>query len=212
LFILKNELEIAEELLQKGLNLYRITPNQQNLFRYKLAKVYFWKGEFDNSLKHLAEITKDLKDNTANDALQLSFIINIGKKDSVSLVKYAEADHFAEQGKFNLAADNFRLLSQNENLLILNDISKLKYAEMLAALDYFPETVKILEEIVNLKTRNIFSDKSLYFLGEVYEFGLKDLNSAKSIYQKLLENYPNSIYFESCREKLNELTTNKSNT
>ena len=142
----------------------------------------------------------------------LSFIINIGKKDSVSLVKYAEADHFAEQGKFNLAADNFRLLSQNENLLILNDISKLKYAEMLAALDYFPETVKILEEIVNLKTRNIFSDKSLYFLGEVYEFGLKDLNSAKSIYQKLLENYPNSIYFESCREKLNELTTNKSNT
>lgn len=211
-FILKNELEIAEELLQKGLNLYRITPNQQNLFRYKLAKVYFWKGEFDNSLKHLAEITKDLKDNTANDALQLSFIINIGKKDSVSLVKYAEADHFAEQGKFNLAADNFRLLSQNENLLILNDISKLKYAEMLAALDYFPETVKILEEIVNLKTRNIFSDKSLYFLGEVYEFGLKDLNSAKSIYQKLLENYPNSIYFESCREKLNDLTTNKSNT
>lgn len=206
-----NDLEKAKELFENGLKLYRATPEQQNAFKFKLAKINFWSGNFSDALNYLSEITVNLNDNKTNDALELSFIINVGKRDSLSLLEFARADLAAEQEKFNIAAENFKLLSQNKDLFVLNDVSKLKYAEMLAALNYLPETVNILEEIVNLKTKNIFSDKSLFFLGEVYEFGLLDSTKAINVYKNLLENYPNSIYFEKCREKLNYLTTKKSN-
>ncbi len=209
--IKNNDLQKSEQHFLNGLNLYRSAPAQQNLFKYKLAKIHFWKGEFEKAINYLSEITRNLGDDISNDALELSFIINVGKKDSLSLIQFAEADLFAEQEKYNLAAENFRLLSQNKDLFILNDISKLKHSEMLVALDYLPEAVIILEEIVHLKSKNIFSDKSLYFLGEVYEYGIADISLAVSTYEKLLESYPNSIYFEKCREKLNNLTTKKSN-
>ncbi|MHB8929689.1 MAG: tetratricopeptide repeat protein [Melioribacteraceae bacterium] len=44
-------------------------------------------------------------------------------------------------------------------------------------------------------------------LAQCYQYGTKDLQKAAQVYQKLLETFPNSLYFDRAREALQSLST-----
>jgi tetratricopeptide (TPR) repeat protein len=175
---------------------------------FNLARIEFWKGNFTNSVNLLDDVTKNLTTDFANDALELAALINTTKKDSLNLLLYAHADLLAVQNKHKDAGIELKTLSDNPNLFIINDFAKNKFAEMLIAQNELPSAIKVLEEIMENQKNAIFIEKSTFLLAQCYQYGIKNLQKAAQIYQKLLETFPNSLYFDRAREALQSIPTN----
>lgn len=205
--VILGKLEEAKKFFGNAAGSANVLPNDIAEANYFLARIEFWNGYFDNSLKLFKNVTKDLSADFTNDALELSSIISVGKRDSLNLFKYAQADLYSFQNKFKDAANAFKTLADNPNLFILNEFANLKYAEMLLAENDLPVAIKILEVLSDSSKTAIFADKSLFLLAQCYQFGIKDRQKAIQNYQKLLEKFPNSLYFDRARDCLKDLQT-----
>ena len=200
-----NKLDEAKKELH---NVYASSKTESKIkleTKFLIAKIDFYQANFKGSLATLANINKDLSNDLSNDAIELSMIINLGKIDSLSLVSFADAELKTDQYKFQDAEIIFKELSENENLLFLKNISRIKYAEMLVAQDKYPVAIEVLKELSGREEFNIFADRSFYLLAQVYEFGIGDVGSAQSTYQKFLELFPNSLYLDKSQENLKRL-------
>jgi len=205
--IVNDNLESSKSFFFKTYSSNKLNREQQTEALFMLAKVSYWEGNYDESLSHLSNIMRDLKNDKANDAIELSVIINTGKRDSLNLLKFARADLLALQNKFIEAANIYKELGNNKNLILLGNVSIYKYAEMLIMMNDLPIAIEILNELSNTGELNIFEDKSLFLLANVYQYGILDFKTAISIYQKLLENFPNSLYLDRSRENIISLKT-----
>jgi hypothetical protein len=62
--------------------------------------------------------------------------------------------------------------------------------------------ISSLEKIVEKEIPGIFADKAVFLLGEIYQYAVKDNEKASRAYEKLLEEFPGSLYFDRCRANL----------
>lgn len=209
--IIQNELGKAGEYLSQIISNSRSTPEEKNEAEFFKGKIEFWNGNYAAAVERLARITKTLGDNTANDAIELSIIINTSKQDSANLVKFAFAELLAEQRKFTEAYQIYGELSENKNLLSLKDLSALRKCEMTIAMDKLPEAISSLQELLSEENQNIYADKSLFLIGQIYQFGINDKPAAVKAYENLLEKFPNSLYLDSARENITLLKNGMSN-
>ena len=173
--------------------------------KFLIAKIEFYQANFEGSLSTLANINKDLSNDLSNDAIELAMIINLGKIDSLNLVSFADAELKLVQYNFEAAEKTYKELSENKNLLFLKNISRIKYAEILIARNNYPVAIEVLKELSGREEFNIFADRSFYLLAQVYEFGIVDVGSALSTYEKFLELFPNSLYLAKSQENLKRL-------
>ncbi len=173
--------------------------------KYRLARIRFYKGDIEPAQKLLADILKNLKDDNANDALQLSMLLNSSKIDSSNLKTFAEAEFLAEQKKFNEAAEKYKLIAENQQAFLLHSIASIRLAEMKLAVNDYQQAIELFTKVVEEGEKNIYSDKALYLLGEIYQYGLGNNAKAVEMYEKLLVKFPASIYLDDAREKINIL-------
>lgn len=177
--------------------------------KFHLGLIHFWRGDFSSAQNVFKEFLNNLNSDYANDALEYSSLISASKKDSTNLAKFANAEKLLFQNKLKEAAIEFKTLADNSNLFILNEFAKYNLAKIFLIEDNFSLAIKTLEELVEDKKTSILADKSTFLLGLTYEHGIGDLYKASGIYQKLLENFPNSLYLDKVREYLNAIS-NKS--
>jgi predicted Zn-dependent protease len=144
----------------------------------------------------------NLKDNSANDALELLLLLNPQMNDSSNLLIYAQAEFLAEQKKFDEAAVLYKQISENKLAFILHTISSIKYGEMLIAVDNYKEAVVVLEEVSSEGEKNIYADKAVYLLGKINQYGINNFSKAEEYYQKLLADFPKSIYADDARSQI----------
>jgi tetratricopeptide (TPR) repeat protein len=175
--------------------------------RHYLARIEFWNGNFFVATQRLKEMNLTLSNDYSNDAIELNFLISIAKKDSINLIKYAIADLLLLQNKLEQAATEFKTLADNDNLFVINQFAKSKLAEIFICKDDFFSAEKLLEELSREDNSLIFVDKSTFLLGMTYLYGSKDIPKAKETFQKILEKFPNSIYFDRARVELNSIQT-----
>ena len=209
--ILRNDLKKAQNYYNEIISNSRASAADKNFSTFMLSKINFWNGNFDQASVLLKQVVTNLADNYANDAIELSAIINTTKHDSLNLLSFAKAELFTEQNKFKEASEIYSELSKNNNLLTIQDLSALRNAEMMEAMDKLPESVSMLKEISDDKSTNIYADKALFLMGEVYQYGIQDNNLAMQAYEKLLANFPNSLYLDDTREKINSLKKESNN-
>jgi predicted Zn-dependent protease len=184
------------------LNLKSASEDEMNKAIYQLAKVNLYQGNFDEARKLLSRVLTDLKDNSANDALELSLLLNPQMNDSSNLMTFAQAEFLVEQKKFDEAAINYKKLAENQQAFVLQAISGIRYGEMMIAVDNYPEAISVLESISSEGEKNIYADKAVYLLGKINQFGLKNYGKAEEFYQKLLADFPKSIYNDDARTQL----------
>ncbi len=208
LSIKNNNLDEAKNYAEKLIERKRSSANHKSFARFIKSKIFFWKGDVDSSLSKLNEITSNLSDNYSNNAIELSIIQNSLKKDSMSLNKFAKADMLIEQQKYKEAKILLNELKENQNLFLIADAVKYKLAEINIATDSFDTAEILLNEISEKEMPSAYADKSLFLLGNLYLNGYSNKSQAKLAYQKLLENFPNSLYFDRSRQILNSLGEN----
>lgn len=174
--------------------------DKKNLAKLGLAKTNFYKNDFQKSKELLSEIMNDLNDNSTNNALELSLLLSTSKNDSANLVRFSRAELLAEQMKFDSASDIYKSVYSNPQSFILGQISEFRDAEMDLAMDSLETAIAKFSKIEAEGAKNIYADKALYLEGQTYQFGLKDNSKAIGAYEKLLANFPNSIYLDEVRK------------
>ena len=200
--VINGDLESAANFYNKNSDNAAISSNKRTSAQFKLAKICFYKGDFLKCKELLTVVAALTGDNSANDAIELSLIINTQITDSASLASFAKGEFLAAQCKFGEALEEYRNSSKNQNNIIINDIAALRIAEMQLALNNYEEAIKILESISSKEPAGIYNDKALFLLGQVYRYSLKDYKKAIEIYENFLAKYPNSIYLDNARSEI----------
>ncbi|WP_299249389.1 tetratricopeptide repeat protein [uncultured Lacinutrix sp.] len=176
--------------------------------RFKVAKTSYYKGDFkwaESQLKILKASTSQL---TANDALDLKLLIGDNKtEDSLqtALKVYAKADLLAFQNK------------KEESISLLNTILKdykteaivaqtlLKQAQLLEEKTKFDNAKENYERIISDFKDGILVDDAIYALAEIYANKLNQPEKAKALYESIIFEHADSIYFVESRKKYRAL-------
>lgn len=170
---------------------------------FYLGKSFYWDGAFDEALRHIDETAYDFANDLSNDALEISALINACKKDSSQLALFAGADFLVFQRKYDSASEMLKKILQSENEL-LAEAAKYRYGEILVSLGKFPESIKIMEEI-SAQTNSNYLDNAYFSLGNIYYYGINNFRGAKECFEKLLINFPESVYADRSREMINTI-------
>jgi outer membrane protein assembly factor BamD (BamD/ComL family) len=70
------------------------------------------------------------------------------------------------------------------------------------ALDNYEKSISVLQAISGQNEQNLYADKALYLLGNIYQYGMKDDTKALEMYESLLAKFPNSLYLDVAREEI----------
>jgi tetratricopeptide (TPR) repeat protein len=199
------KLDEAEKLFQSVNKLQRANPEDKSCANYQLARIFSFRNDFESARKYLMSVMGNLKDNIANDAIELSILLNTAKNDSSNLSLYCAAEFLTEQKRFSKAKDLYLQLSQNQQAFVFHSIAKLRAAEMLIATDAYSAAIADLSVIVEEAEKNIYADKALYLQGQIYQYGLKDSLKAVESYESLLAKFPKSLFLDEARQNIIEL-------
>jgi len=200
--LIEGKLDEAESNYSSVIRLRNATEDEKNKAAYKLARINLYKGDFEKSRNYLSKVLTNLRDNSANDAVELSLLLNPEMSDSSNLLIFAQAEFLTEQKKFDEAAINYKKLLENPMLFMLKSISAVRYGEMMIAVENYQEAVSVLESVSAEGEKNIYADKAVYLLGKIHQYGVKNYSKAEEYYQKLLADFPKSIYAEDARAQL----------
>ena len=176
--------------------------------RFRVAKTSYYKGDFkwaESQLKILKASTSQL---IANDALDLKLLISDNKfEDSTqtALKLYAKADLYAYQNKEDEAIDLLTELLKNHKTETIVDQALYKQGKLFEGKkDYLKAEVNYKAIIENYK-EDILADDAYYALAELYVNVLDRPEEAKDLYEQIIFNHADSIYFVEARKKFRAL-------
>jgi len=176
--------------------------------RFKVAKTSFYKGDFDwaeTQLKILKSSTSQL---IANDALDLKLLISDNKYDDslhVGLKLYAKADLMSFQNKIDEAISLLdTVLAEHKGESIIPQ-ALFKQAQLFEQKKQYDKAVGNYQMIIADYRDGILADDAYYFLAELFNNQLAEPEKAKPLYEEIIFNHQDSIYFVEARKKFRML-------
>ena len=201
---------VLQEKFNKALIYY--TQIQRNLknstisqeARFKVAKASYYKGDFkwaESQLKILKASTSQL---IANDALDLKLLISDNKyEDSLqtALKRYAKADLLAFQNRNDEAITLLdKILDEHKTEPIIAQ-ALYKQAQLFELKSQYEKAVVNYQAIIDNYRDGILNDDALFHLAEIYEKKLNLPEKAKALYEQIIFNHADSIYFVDSRKR-----------
>lgn len=180
----------------------RRSEAELNIFRMELALLEFYKGNFGEAANILTEITKNSLDNKTNDALELSMVINGAMKDSVTLSLFAKAELETRRQKYDEAGELYgQIVNKSGAPFLLRNLSQFRIASILVNKGEYRAAADFIDTVLN-KEKSVIADKMQFCQANIFEYGLKDLKRAYSVYEDFLSKFPKSIFIEEVRSKI----------
>lgn len=176
--------------------------------KLKNAKLQYYKGSFSVAKDILDVLKLATSREIANDAEQLSLLIvdNTGMDSTEAAMRwYADVELLLFQNKTDEAVDNL-----NKMLVKYADHSIADEVLWLRANTYLKqgknnEALNDLKKISEAYPNDILGDDAMFTQGKIYEERLKDKQAAMDAYQKVLTQYPGSIYGAEARKRFRML-------
>ncbi|MEI6123974.1 MAG: tetratricopeptide repeat protein [Bacteroidota bacterium] len=182
--------------------------------KFKNALLYYYINEFKYSKAQLDVLKAATSKLIANDAIELSLLIsdNMDADSSFTGLKiFARADLLLFQNKDDLALITIDSISMIGLTHPLFDDVLLKKAKIKIRQEKYAEADSLLEKLVAFYPDDILADKALYMLGQLNETKLNNKTRAMEFYQKLLTDYPGSIFAVDARKRFRNLRGDKIN-
>jgi len=182
--------------------------------KLKNAKLYYYIGEFNWAKAQLDVLKASTSKLISNDAMDLSLLIsdNIDFDSStVPLSMYARADLFS----FRNQDDQALVLLDSITLLFpihpLTDEVLFKKAQIKLKTGKFLDADTLLKQLITNYPNDILADKALFQIAGLYETHFKNKDKAMEFYQKLITDYPASLFTVEARKKFRLLRGDISN-
>jgi tetratricopeptide (TPR) repeat protein len=172
--------------------------------RFKIAQTSYFKGDFKWAQSQLKVLKNSTSQLIANDALDLSLLITDNAvKDSlkIALKTYATAELLSYQNKNNIAIATLQQLLLNYKGHPIEDEALFKQAELFKKTNQFEKAESNYLQLIAINKDDILADDATYYLAELYANKLNNIEKAKEYYQKIIFEYPSSIYLVDARKK-----------
>ena len=180
--------------------------------RFKVAQTSYYKGDFKWAQTQLKVLKSSTSQLIANDALDLSLLIsNNIEHDSIpdALKNYAAAELLAYQNNTSKAIDTLSILLIKFKGQPIEDEALFKQAELYAENKNYSKAEANYLKIIEIDALGVLVDDSYYMLAELYSVHLNNSERAKEMYQKIIFEYPSSIYLVEARKKFRILRGDK---
>jgi tetratricopeptide (TPR) repeat protein len=172
------------------------------------AKLSFYKGEFILAQEHLDILKQATSREIANDAMDLSLLIQdntVMDTSGAALREYAAIELMLFRNKKMDVMDALaEMLVKYRNHSITDEVLFLR-AQLSVEFGNYEDAIQDLEAIIKSYTYDILSDDAFFLIGKIYEEHMNDKEKAMEIYQEFLKNYPGSIYVAEARSRFRKL-------
>lgn len=206
-YLIKGDIWEAALLFGQVDKAYKDEPLGQ-LAKFKNAKLSYYAAEFSWAKAQLDILKSGTSNLIANDALNLSLLISDNEyidTNMYSLKLYAQADLLVFQHKYEAAImklDSINILFPNNDLE--DDILFTKANIDLNKQDFQSAINKLIKVADNFKD-GIWADDAVFKIAELYQYKLSDQSSAMKFYQKLIDEFPGSLYVIEARKRFRAL-------
>lgn len=176
--------------------------------RFKVAQTSYFKGDFDWATAQLKVLKGSTSQLIANDAAELFLIISDNKpQDSIpsGLTEYAKAELLAFQNKDLEALAVLKDIQANYRGFPVEDEAIYKEAKLMIKQKRYDEALLALAKVLTIDPEGILNDDVYYQVAELYSTKLNMPEKAKEYYQKIIFEYPSSIYLVDARKKYRQL-------
>ncbi len=179
--------------------------------KFKNAKLSYYNNDFQWAKTQLDVLRASTSKLIANDAMQLSLLISDNmEEDSTyeTLGYYAAADLMLYRGQLDSAwslLNDIEIRNLSHSLL---DEVLMQKARIRMKQARYAEADSLLQRIVDHYSEDILADDALFMLAELNEQQLGNKVRARECYEKLILDYPASLYTDRARKRYNALKTN----
>lgn len=176
--------------------------------RFKIARTSYYKGDFEWAQLQLNILKNSASQLIANDALQLSLIIvdnSLEDSTQTALKKYARADLLTLQNKNQEAIILLEDILNNHKGESIEDEALLLQGSLFEKTNNSIKAVAAYEKLIQFFGEDILADDAIYRLGKLYEEALNQPEKAKELYEKLIFEHQDSIFFIDARNRYRKL-------
>ena len=174
----------------------------------KLAHANFYKKDFDWTLQQVKVLKQSPSLLIANDAVELFLLIQDNSvEDSlrVALQAYAKADLQLYQKKNEEALQSFLAILEKHKGESIEDETLLKIADIYYQKKDYLKALSYYQNILDNHKEGIYIDEALFFSAEIYRKHLLDNEKAKPLYEKMVLEHPDSLYYIESRKQYRTL-------
>lgn len=179
-----------------------------NEARFRSAKLSFYQGNFEYSNGQCLVLKAATSQLIANDALNLSLLINDNIQtpaDSNALKMYADAEMLLFRNLPERAVKKMDSIAIAFPQNSLTDAIMMSKARIFIKANDFQKAADILKKVTEDFKDGIWTDDALFTLGDLYEKKLNDITQAKIYFQKLITDYPGSMFSAEARKRFRNL-------
>ena len=213
-FLIQQNFLEAEKWYKQALVLQQKNARQaQEKALMSLAELAFFQGNLDTAEYYIDKITTMPRQRSlfesgtkVNNALQLSLLINENREgEDTALKRYALARLRMRQWREDEALEQLYEITQIQPKPEVIDETFLAIGELEVRLHRPKEAIAAYERLLTHCPESHLRDRAIKSKGEIYEHLIGDEILAQQTYEKLLTDYPHSVYIEEVREKIRAL-------
>ena len=176
--------------------------------KFKNAMLSYYNGDFDWAMSQFDVLRSSTTKLIANDAMEYSLLIydNIDEDSTYNALSlYSKAEFALYQNKYETALSYLDTIDQNYLSHPIFDKVLYKRAEISIKKEEYTKADSLLNIILLKYPYDLMADDALYLLAELNQTHLNSPEKAKEYYERIILDYPNSLYVVEARKRYNEL-------
>ena len=180
--------------------------------KFKNARLSYFQGDFMWAKAQLDVLKASTSQLYANDALNLRLLVSDNlqtEMDTVALQTYARADMLIFKNRPDDALRTLDSINKQFPSNSLADDILIAKAKIYLKQNDLPLAVSQLQNIVKDYSFDLWADDALFMLADLYETRLNDAGKAKEYYQKIITDFPGSLFVVEARKRFRTLRGDK---
>jgi len=182
--------------------------------KLKNAKLSYYQSDFNLAKERLDILKRATSRKISNDAIDLSLLIqNNLFEDSTgnALGAYAAAELLVFQNRYDDAEEKMDSLAEiTEAQFLMDEILWLR-SDINLKKNEFSKAAANLEILISVYDNRALEDDAIFRLANLYQYHLNQEEKAKNLYQKILLEYPESLYAAEARKRFRNIRGDKVN-
>lgn len=178
----------------------------------KAAKTSYFQGDFVWALKQFKVLKSANTQLIANDALEYFLLINdntVADSTQTALRQFAKGDYLLYQKRNREAIAQFQSILKSFKGEQIESVTQLRLGKIYEKQGEYNLALSHYQNIIEHHADGIYIDEAFYFSAEIYNNKLQQPDKAKPLYEKIIFNHEDSIYFIEARKKFRELRGDK---
>ena len=174
----------------------------------KAAKTSYFKTDFVWALKQFKELKSANTQLIANDALEYYLLINdntVADSTQTALKEFAKGDYLLYQNRNKEAIAQFQSILQKYKGQEIEAVTLLRLGKIYEKTGDYNLALSQYQEITDHHSDGIYIDEALFFSAEIFNKKLDIPEKAKPLYEKIIFNHQDSIYFVEARKSFRKL-------